>query len=217
MRGQSYPFKNISGHTVPPFGVMRFISSTVEERKFVLQMGRPSTTFFPIWYVNGPTEVANNKHGNCYTLTDYHGLVNVSTDDELEVSSQTRVTWGPKKDSFSLHRMYLGFESLSSELAIDNVGGVSAGYFRQHPQYTAEVKVAGISDFSITYSCKVVYTDIDNDADQWPKEETGMSVNAMWHGMMKLETGDCIIGAASNIPGQVTYCGGNWLITNLGC
>lgn len=101
-----HSFKNSGSQTVPPYGVMRVLGSTVaipgDPHNVLLECQRPDTTFARIYAVNGPIEVAAGQFGEC-RLPPF---------DNVEVLYDTAATpslgegWGPKPDSFKLTKHY---------------------------------------------------------------------------------------------------------------
>lgn len=57
-------FKNDSGETISKFGLVRPSSFSVEHSlEYIVTVGKPNTTFSPIYYVNGSEAVANGDYG----------------------------------------------------------------------------------------------------------------------------------------------------------
>lgn len=57
------PFRNDSGETIPPFGVMRPSDIVEREGRWVFKVVKPDTTFSRRYLINGPTAVPIDGYG----------------------------------------------------------------------------------------------------------------------------------------------------------
>lgn len=117
------PFKNVSGFTVPPGGVMRCIDGVDIGVPHILCY-RPSNVIDNFWLINGQTAIDNNGTGYGSFLTDLVGYVAINS---FETPGQL-FNWGPTPHSFELSENGLGFFPLRA--AAYTINGQRCGYFK---------------------------------------------------------------------------------------
>ncbi len=135
--GHIVRFRNESGETVPPGGIMRKTGTDVVAGSLVLTTSKPTTSEFkPPFYVNLQRYVEDDEYGYCSTFEHEAGLGYY-----LSGTVTAGDSWGPKGGQWNLERYYPGFEVLGNEdngqvyvvqrvpskvLAMSDSGGVPA-------------------------------------------------------------------------------------------
>jgi hypothetical protein len=110
------PFRNDSGYTVPPHGVMFWYNSAFIGATEYALIERPGGTFDRYWLVNRDEAVVNGEFGRADLLFETPGPVAISTANPHGAG----YSFGPKPDSFLLHFEYLGFTAAGPETATVN-------------------------------------------------------------------------------------------------
>lgn len=95
------PFLNGSGETCPAYGVIR-IAGIVEAGNALILDGQKPNNFGSqyLHYINGPKDVPDGKIGRCYPDDVVTALYEISEETTPPFGS----IWGPRNDSWSLHR-----------------------------------------------------------------------------------------------------------------
>lgn len=104
-------FRNDSGETIPPYGIIK-ITNTVKQNGIYLLKGEKPDAWGSQYshYVNGPAEVADGDEGRCYVPTSPVWAA-YDTGDTPAVGEP----WGPTSGSWELSQDVGGFEVISSE------------------------------------------------------------------------------------------------------
>jgi hypothetical protein len=110
------PFRNDSGYTVPPHGVMFWYNSAFIGATEYALIERPGGIFDRYWLVNRDEAVVNGAFGRADLLFETPGPVAVSTANPPVAG----YSFGPKPDSFLLHFEYLGFTAAGFETVVVN-------------------------------------------------------------------------------------------------
>ena len=97
-------YRNDSGETVPPFGLLRLTGTAQVLNQHIVTATKPDSVFCRYYAVNGPASVSNGKMGEC-TLTP---LAIVRT----ESVSSAGITYGAKSGQWGLEPNRPGFFSI---------------------------------------------------------------------------------------------------------
>lgn len=97
--------KNSSGEVVPPFAVMRVVSSEIVDGEVVVTIAKPNTTFLSEYLVNGPWAIGSGSsdEGLATDLSE-SGLVLYGTG-----SPAVGEEWGPEPSTWTLKKYRYGF------------------------------------------------------------------------------------------------------------
>lgn len=95
-------FKNVSGETIPGYGVIRITAVTVTDGIVLLSGDKPSTTFAKEYAVNCAADCAADSWGSCYRSGDVLASYDTGTPANGE-------GWGPKPGQWTLSKGYPGF------------------------------------------------------------------------------------------------------------
>ena len=102
MAAYPFTFRNDSGHTVPAFGLIEIEDWEIERGELIGVGMRPSSDGGNHYYVNGPVDVGEGKHGDCTNI--FPAWVRLETGTPVAGRS-----WGVKADSFKLHQQRHGY------------------------------------------------------------------------------------------------------------
>src|SRR5947209_15671869 len=82
-------FLNSSGETAPAFGLLRINSIQLKNGQVQYVIGKPTTTFWGLYLVNGAIDVPDGKPGMCTLDGPCQAIYDSGTPAIIE-------TWGPK-------------------------------------------------------------------------------------------------------------------------
>jgi len=102
-----FRFRNDSGETIPPGGIMFRTGSEVDSDGNILEvMDKPGTVFGSPhdWFVNMQVEIEDEAEGTCATFHDAVGKAYF-----LSGTVVSGEWWGPKPGQWNLERYHLGF------------------------------------------------------------------------------------------------------------
>lgn len=95
------PFYNDSGAVIPAFAAMYHSGETTRGGNFVMKMIKPSTTFYRMFYINGPVDVPIGGYGSCTRYAAYCLCSSAATATANE-------TWGPAPSTWELTEGFPG-------------------------------------------------------------------------------------------------------------
>jgi hypothetical protein len=105
--------KNSSGEAIPPYAVMRVVSSEVSDGSLLITVAKPNTTFLSEYLVNGPWAIGSgaSDEGLATDLSE-SGLVLYGTG-----SPAVGEEWGPEPSTWTLKQYRYGFRIKGSTQA----------------------------------------------------------------------------------------------------
>lgn len=107
--------KDGGGVAIPPFAVLRIASVARDTTtgEIIYTVGQPNTTFYRLYLVNGPMEIAASGYGWA-TFLGNGGLVLYDTG-----TPALGEVWGPKSGQWGLTKWRYGFEILGQHSSTD--------------------------------------------------------------------------------------------------
>jgi hypothetical protein len=186
------PFKNVSGHTVPPGGVM-LIDGTVTLGGFSYAACYRPDIFDRFYLINGPTAILNGGFGQGSWM---HGDTPWGVAVDGAFSPSPGDSWGPKKDSFLLFRDRPGFTPLTGTFTLNGQLCMTAKQHEVHEaygRYYQDLNKNGEAEFIIGFHHPTTNVLVDSD---WPR----VLVRDCW-----LETGKQV---AANTEGTIRWWNG---------
>jgi len=105
-------FRNDSGETIPPGGIMRQTGTEMHADDYLVRvMDKPATTEWKMpWYVNLGEEVEDGGYATCATFRAEAGQAYY-----LSGTIVVGDSWGPKGGQWNLERYYPGFRIVGNE------------------------------------------------------------------------------------------------------
>lgn len=122
----SFQFRNDSGETIPPYAVMKHVSTEKVDHEPLLIMDKPSGELHRLWYINGPASVRDGDFGLCH-----HNMGEDYLENPVLVSGSPTVgkQYGPSPSQWYIAAGGLGFDVKSE--SVNHGGGINTVYARQ--------------------------------------------------------------------------------------
>lgn len=199
------PFRNDSGYTIPPGGILApYSSATIGGDEFILA-DRPSSKFYRRWLVNSPVSVLPGDTGQGSWLDDLSGFAAIDPGSASLIGIAEG--WGPMPDSFLLFPAWFGFTLPGSTTY--TFDGQLVAYARQHEVNcligTRLVSTLNYNSFAPTKIWRRTATR--------QRIETNFGPLIVYDGL-KLRTGD-LLEALTRV--DIVWNGDAWELANAGC
>lgn len=209
--------RNLSTETVPSFGIMRPTGTEIINGKWTIQIDKPNDTFMRYYLVNGPCRIkpdSGTSIGNVKRLAtlydDYPKYALIEKDGEGDFPAFGD-EWGPKNDSWALHKGRSGFTIWDTDKEkVIGVGGESASTL-----YRALVKQIEIRTVKAKLTSSLAQGSTAT-AMIWVKNEVGSNVVSEY----EITVEDWLLKASTNVASGtaiiVEYMNGAWVVTEIG-